>query len=122
MLPRVILPNQVSLDGRINLLTSFRRSDQVLTYAYTEIESPEAREVLFKMGSDDGMACWLNGERIHLKNVARGLQVDEDTVKARLVGGKNRILLKISNRGGDWGFAFRITDVDGNPLNIGPGT
>lgn len=109
---------EISLDGRINLLTSFRRSDKVLTYAYTEIESPGEADVLFKMGSDDGIACWLDGQRIHLMNAARGLTVDQDVVKARLKAGKNRILLKVSNGGGDWEFAFRITDPEGKPLEF----
>lgn len=109
---------EVSLDGRINLLTSFRRSDKVLTYAYTEIEAPSAMDALFKMGSDDGIACWLNGERIHIADQPRGLVVDQDVVKAKLQAGKNKILLKISNGGGDWGFAFRTTDGDGKPLSF----
>lgn len=109
---------EISLDGRIDLLTSFRRSEKVLTYAYTEVDSAETRDVVFKMGSDDGMACWLNGERIHLASAPRGLTVDEDSVKAKLKAGKNKILLKIANTGGDWGFAFRVTDAEGKPLML----
>lgn len=109
---------EVSLDGRINLLTSFRKTQNVITYAYTTVRSPAEKDVLFKMGSDDGIACWLNGRRIHLNPVARGLQVDQDTVKAHLEKGENRILVKISNGSGDWGFSFRITDPDGKPLNL----
>jgi hypothetical protein len=70
------------------------------------------------MGSDDGIACWVNGRRIHLVNAARGLTVDQDAVKARIEAGRNKILLKISNGGGDWGFAFRITDPEGKPLEF----
>jgi HEAT repeat protein len=110
----------VSLDGRIDLTTSFRRSEKVLTYAYTEVSSPKAQEVLFKMGSDDGIACWLNGQRIHLNNAARSLKLDEDSVKASLAAGTNKILLKINNLGGDWAFVFRVTDLDGKPMELAP--
>ena len=106
----------MAVDGRIDLLPLFRRSEKVVTYAYTEIESAGARDVLFKMGSDDGIACWLNGERIHLKNASRNLKVDEDSVKAHLTAGKNKVLLKISQRDNDWAFLFRVTDPDGKPL------
>lgn len=109
---------EVSLDGRFNLLTSFRRTENAVTYAYAEIESPEDRDVLFKMGSDDGIACWLNGERIHLNDALRGLAVDQDVVRARLRKGTNRVLLKIRNATGDWGFAFRVTDPEGRPLDL----
>jgi HEAT repeat protein len=108
----------VSLDGRIDLTTSFRRSEKVLTYAYTEVSSPKAQEVLFKMGSDDGIACWVNGRRIHLNSAARSMALDADSVKASLSAGTNKILLKINNLGGDWGFVFRVTDLDGKPMEL----
>ena len=108
----------MSLDGRINLIPSFRRIEKVITYAYTEIDSREERSVVFKMGSDDGIACFLNGDRIHLNNVKRSLKVDEDSVKANLARGKNKILLKISNRENDWAFVFRILDAEGKPLDL----
>ena len=51
-------------------------------------------------------------------NAARGLTVDQDVVEARLKPGKNPILLKISNGGGDWEFSFRITDREGKPQEL----
>jgi HEAT repeat protein len=110
----------LAVDGKLSLLPVFRRSEKLVTYAYAEVDSPAAREVLFKMGSDDGIACWLNGERVHLKNVSRPLKADDDSVPARLARGKNKVLLKISQKDGEWGFAFRITDRDGKPIDLSP--
>jgi HEAT repeat protein len=110
--------DSLSLDGRIQLVPVFRRSENAIAYAYAEIQSPAAREVRFKMGSDDGIACWLNGERIHLADVRRSLTVDQDTAPAKLVAGSNRILLKVKNFDGDWGFAFRITDAEGKAVDV----
>ncbi len=109
--------SEVTIDGRVNLVPFFRRGENVVTYAYTELESAGARDALFKMGSDDGIACWLNGERLHLNNASRGLKIDEDVVKARLKEGKNKLLLKISQTDGAWEFAFRITDPEGKPID-----
>lgn len=109
---------ELSLDGRVDLLPRFRRSDRCVAYAHTELNSPKAQKVLFKIGSDDGVACWLNGERIHFNDVARSLRVDQDTVEAELSGGNNRILLKVNNIAGGWGFALRLTDLEGNPLEL----
>lgn len=108
----------LTLDGKVNLLPVFRRGARVLAYAYTEIEVDADREVLFKMGSDDGMACWVNGERVHYVLAGRSLVIDEDVKKVKLRKGRNRVLLKIQQVGGDWGFALRITDVEGKPLNF----
>ncbi len=109
--------SEVSLDGRVNLVPFFRRGENVVTYAYAELDCAAARDALLKMGSDDGIACWLNSERLHLNNARRGLKIDEDVVKARLKEGKNKILLKISQTDGSWEFAFRITDPEGKPMD-----
>jgi HEAT repeat protein len=108
----------LALEGRIDLIPVFRRSERVIAYAYAEIESPQARDVLFKIGSDDGIACWLNGEGIHIHPSSRGFKLDEDSVPAHLIAGKNRILLKISQGSGAWEFALRITDRDGKALDL----
>jgi hypothetical protein len=110
--------DMISLDGKIQLGTAFRRSENVLAYAFAEVDCASPAEVIFKMGSDEGIACWVNGERIHLKDTDRSLTVDEDSVPAKLVAGRNRILLKVRNSGGDWSFAFRITDPAGKPLAL----
>jgi len=110
----------ISLDGRVNLLPIFRRSERVIAYAYTEIESSGEREVLFKTGSDDGMACWVEGERVLFVPAPRSLAVDTDTTRVKLRDGKTRVLIKVQQGGGDWGFALRITDTDGKPLDFNP--
>ena len=111
--------SSLAQDGKIDLRPRFRRGERVLAYAYTELEVNEARDVVFKMGGDDGIACWLNGKRVHYKPVSRELAVDQDAVPARLEPGKNKILLKVNNVSGDWGFAFRITDRQGKPVDLG---
>jgi len=111
--------SDLALDGRVNLLPVFRRGTRVLAYAYTELDVDSDREVLFKMGSDDGMACWVNGERVHYVLAGRSLVVDQDVKKVKLRKGKNRVLLKIQQGESDWEFALRITDLEGEPLDLG---
>ena len=48
----------------------------------------------------------------------RRLALDQDSVKATLRPGKNKVLLKVNNVGGGWGFALRITDPEGKPLEL----
>ena len=107
----------LSGNGQIDLIPLFRRTQNVVTYAFSELNAAAETEVQFKLGSDGGIACWLNGERLHFKNVTRALKVDEDTIPARLKKGKNRLLLKISQESGPWAFCFRITDREGKPVS-----
>ena len=107
-----------NLDGKVDLRTVFQRSNDVCAYAYAEIEVPEAMDVKFKIGSDDGVICWLNGKRILATNATRGLSPDQDVVDARVEAGVNKILLKITQGGGEWEFMFRVTDRADVPLDL----
>ncbi|MBN1344247.1 MAG: HEAT repeat domain-containing protein [Phycisphaerae bacterium] len=107
-----------SSDGIMNLRETVASADNVAGYCYAEVTSPEAQNVLFKMGSDDDVVCWLNGKKIHANKVDRGIAVDADVVKTRLEKGVNRILLKILNGGSHWQMCLRITDPQNKPLKL----
>lgn len=109
----------LSRDGRIDLQPVFRRAERVIAYAFAEIEVASDQDAALHFGSDDGIACWLNGERVHLKNAGRTFKLDEDRVEARLKMGKNRVLVKVSQRDGDWAFAVRVSDRGGKALDVG---
>jgi CubicO group peptidase (beta-lactamase class C family) len=93
----------------IDLGAVFGRENSV-AYAFSEIEMPEARAVLFGVGSDDAIKVWLNGVLVHENWTARRTRLDDDILELKLKKGANRLLLKIQNRGGDWGFVVRPID------------
>lgn len=106
------------LDGMVDLVPLFRRSSNVIAYGYTVLVAEEDMDVLFKMGSDDGMACFVNDERIHYRPQPRGYRVDEDTVKVRLRKGENKVMVKIAQTSGVWAFSLRTTDMTGKALQL----
>jgi hypothetical protein len=89
-----------------------------MAYGYTVVKVPEDTDAVFRMGSDAGLACWVNGERVHFAPAPRSLKVDQDSVKVRLKKGENRILLKIGQQSGPWGFCLRLTDAAGKALEL----
>jgi len=105
-------------NGVLDLHQAIAQADNVGGYAYAEVTSDKPQDVLFKIGSDDDVICWLNGNKIHANKVDRGLEVDADVVKARLESGVNRILLKVLNGGGSWAVCLRITDPQNKPLKL----
>ncbi len=109
---------QLTSDGKLDLLKLFRRTQNVLIYAYKEIEVDKDQKALFKIGSDDGAACWLNGKKVYNKMVPRGYVLDQDTVQVDLKKGKNRILFKIFQGVVGWEFSFRVTDTTGKGLDL----
>jgi len=77
-------------------------------YGYCEIESPEDRVCVLALGSNDGCRVWLNGERIWDHPEARGITADDDLVAVTLRKGRNKLLLKVEERGNVWGFCVRF--------------
>jgi hypothetical protein len=110
----------VNLEGIYDIipLADMFGKKQQAAYAYTELNMPVERNGQFKIGSNDGVVCWLNGKKVHENLIARGLTVDEDVVQVHLKKGVNRILLKVPNRGANWEACLRICDSNGVPMDL----
>ena len=89
-----------------------------VAYAATELTLPANKWLRFKIGSNDGVVCWVNGKKIYEHPVSRRLSVDEDQVAVRLKKGKNLILLKVTNEGSHWSACLRVCNANGEPLDI----
>jgi len=82
-------------------------------YFYTEVKSSKARSgVTMKVGSDNSVKVWLNGEVVHKNAVNRGASDFQDTFKVDLKQGLNPLLVKSSERGGGWSV---FVGIDGDP-------
>jgi len=106
-----------AIDAYIDLHKMFKDNQWKVAYALARVTSPTEREVQLRVGSDDDVKLWLNGEEILSKNVPRSAEIDQDIVSVTLKSGINDILVKVCNRTVDWGFYLRITDMAGNPYN-----
>lgn len=104
--------------GVLNLEAMLGALTDVGAYAYAEVESDRARDVLLKIGSDDEVFIWLNGELVHANETARPVAPDQDTAEAHLEAGVNRVLCKVLQQAGGWGLVVRITDRDGKPIAV----
>jgi len=90
-------------DGQVHDLSA---GSACATYLYRTITAPQAGPLPISLGSDDGIAVWLNGEEVLSKDVPRGVSPEQDHVTLALKAGRNDLLLKIYNQTGDHGFYF----------------
>jgi len=90
---------------------AFDEPDWKMLYVTTVLSSPEAREVLLKLATEDALAIWLNGTEVHRNHAVPGY----DEAQVTLRKGNNRLLMKVCNNTGPWGFGFVITDLEGRP-------
>lgn len=101
------------IDGVVNQLPG---NTTVATYLYRTLTTAEATTVAVGVGSDDGVALWLNGELLLSSDVARGAAPNQDMVDLPLKAGENTLLMKVFNRGGGHGFYFALGDTSITPL------
>jgi hypothetical protein len=101
-------------DGRIDLGAQYSGAYDVVAYARLVLQADRATTLHLSLGSDDGLAVFLGGQRVFAHDVLRGLKRGEDEVELPLAAGRNEILFKVTQAGGDFGLA-----VDGRVRGLG---
>ncbi len=115
---RTLKPEADLLDEHFVHLHDFfgKRHENAVAYAFTLLHSPYACEAVLALGSDDGIAVWLNGQEVHRNDVGRPYSSKQDRVTVKLNEGFNTLLLKVHQGGGDWGFSAHVETSDGRPF------
>ena len=73
------------------------------SYALITLESATVQNnVRMKVGSDDSIKVWLNGEVVHRNASNRGASDFQDDFQVNLVAGDNLLLIKVSEGTGNW--------------------
>jgi lysophospholipase L1-like esterase len=91
--------------GQIDLGKEYDNAMDVVAYARVQLEADRACPLHLALGSDDGLAVFLNGKRIFAHDVLRGLTPGEDEAEAALAAGRNELLFKVTQAGGDFALA-----------------
>ena len=109
-----IRPFNYDSSGYVDLNSLFVPNDYTACYALTYAHSPNDREAQFRFGAEDGIKIWVNDKEVASYGSAKSSEVDGDMIKVSLKKGWNKIMLKVSDTWGAWGFYFRVTDLRGN--------
>lgn len=97
--------------GYINFARLFSPNKNVVSYAYTTINVPEAQTMKFGVGSNDGVRVWINGKLVLDRRVLRPAVPNDDKISVPMQKGNNTILVKVDQLGNKWGFYFtRLND------------
>lgn len=101
----------------LNLIGVFGEHSNASIFAHSAFQG-EAGAAQIRVGSDDGVRVWLNGEVVHENNTDRGVRLDEDVVPVTLHDGKNELIVQVTQGGGGWAMQLRVTKSDGTPIKI----
>ncbi|MFC1667920.1 ATP-binding protein [Chlamydiota bacterium] len=102
--------------GFVDFNAIFSQKDFSIAYALTYIYSDKERKILALFGSDDSAKVWLNDENVFTFELDRRALVDDNHIIAHLKKGWNKVLVKVCQTYGGWGFYFRVTDINGKPV------
>ena len=105
--------NDGKFDGYLDFRQLFKRHYWSVGYGLVYIKSPDERIVKLRLGSDEGCKLWLNNAQIWQHFLKEAARIDRDLVTVLLHPGYNKLLIKVTNTDGDWGFHLRVTDENG---------
>ncbi len=100
----------------IDFASIFNPNIDTVAYAHVYVKSLSAQNCQLWLGSDDGIKVWVNGTLVHDNFAYRPAVKDQDKVAISLQAGWNRILIKVDQVGGGWGFYARICDSNGKEI------
>lgn len=100
-------------DGQVISL----KGDNSATYAFRTITTSVKTALPVELGSDDSIKIWLNEQLVLDKKVKRGVAAGQEKLTLQLAEGENRLLLKVANASGGYGFIFQKTG-SGLPDNV----
>ncbi len=99
--------------GFMRLENRIAPSERGIVYGLVYVYSPEKRKALMLVGSDDGVRVWLNDTLVHTNPAYRGAYPDQDRISVTLNEGWNKLLIKVLQGGGGWGYYVRFVDPEG---------
>lgn len=106
------IPVEAEESGYVRLETRLQPNEQAVAYGLVYVFSPEAQATTILLGSDDAVRVWLNDVLVHSNAVYRGAWPDEDKVSVELRPGWNKLLVKVLQGSGGWGFYLRFADPE----------
>ena len=99
--------------GYVRLTELVTPNTQAIVYALGWLSAPADMDAMMLVGSDDGVRVWINDRLVHSNPAYRGAYPDQDRVPVHLRQGWNKVLLKVLQGDGGWGYYVRFADPDG---------
>lgn len=113
-----LVPGSIVVEqGLVDLDRSPIFGNNRAVYLRTALVSNQAQAVRFEVGSDDGNKLWLNDKLISAVDASRAHSYGADKIDVQLVAGRNELLFKIINGGGNWRGSLKVVGQDGQPVS-----
>lgn len=68
------------------------------------------QDKIIRLGSDDGIRIFVNGEEVFRNILGRGINADSDWIPISLKAGTNQVVFQVLQNQGDWALHYQIDD------------
>lgn len=110
------LPDEKPALGRIDLSRLLTPDKEVLSYAFTEIETEIDQSVLLSLSTSGASQLFIDGRRVFQDAGYHPSGFEQARLLVTLPKGRHQILLKLCQSSGRHDFAMRLKDPSGRPL------
>ncbi|HEY8205891.1 MAG TPA: DUF3857 domain-containing protein [Myxococcaceae bacterium] len=97
-----------SQDGYVDLGAMLRPAKESVGYAVTVLQSPQEANAVLGIGASGAFRLWVNGQMAATDDRYNLARPDQARVSVHLRRGFNRVLLKVCQDQGPFGFYFRV--------------
>lgn len=102
---------KADLSGKLDFLQCMRPNQKNVAYAAATILCEKKTQAILKLGSNDRVKVWLNGELIHYYSSPRSSGPDADQIPVSLNQGSSLLLAKVDNEGANWHLYARMEEL-----------
>ncbi len=98
--------------GKLDIKKYLSPNQKNVAYCASYIECDDITPAILKLGSNDRLKVWLNGKLVHMFSQPRAGSPDTDQIPVELKKGKNQLLAKVDNEGGNWWIYARFDKLE----------
>lgn len=106
-------PNAVAADGYVDLSLALQPNTDAVGYALTFLQADAELKAELGLGTPGGYRLFVNGVKVSSSDRYNRPRPDQARVQVTLRKGMNRVLLKVCQQSGPYGFYFRAVKADG---------
>lgn len=100
-------------DGYVDLAAMLQPNKESVGYALTFLDAPKDTPTELSLGTSGGFRLWVNGKLSASSDRYNAPRPDQHRVRVQLKKGLNRVVLKVCQEEGDFGFYLRHAKAPG---------
>lgn len=110
-------PQEKNKNGYVSLYNIIYPNQWSTAYALVYFFNPKNQDVYIRLGTTCSYELFIDDYSIYQVETQREISWDQEIFRiSSLQKGWHKVLIKLSNQEGDFGFFFRITDLKGNKI------